>query len=238
MTVAVVPVKALAVAKSRLATRLPQEMRRRLVLTMLEDVLTALTAVPSLTGIWVVACDAEVGRTAARFGAAWLQEPQSAGYNEAVAYAAQRLCARQAPAMLVVPGDIPGVAPHELRAILAALAPSPPAAVLVPSFDGRGTNAALLAPPLAFPLRFGEPSFEAHLASAHAHGVVATVLQLPGASLDLDTPDDLARFAERATPKTRTHAFLEQLATPAPSRADQVTASALDQAPAHVEGAT
>jgi 2-phospho-L-lactate guanylyltransferase len=210
VTFAVVPVKALARAKSRLAARLSDDLRRRLVIAMLEDVLGALADVPGLGGIWVVGCDAEVGRAAARFGAEWLTEPESVGYSEAVAYAAQALSARGARAMLVIPGDIPALAADEVSAMLAALPPSPSAAVLVPSFDGRGTNAALLAPPLAFPLRYGEPSFQAHCAAARAHGVATSVLHLSGASLDLDTPDDLQRFVTRRS-ATRTQALLEEL---------------------------
>jgi 2-phospho-L-lactate guanylyltransferase len=223
VTFAVVPVKALARAKSRLAEHLPDEVRRRLVLAMLEDVLTALAAVTALAGICVIACDAEVGGMAVRFGAEWLREPQSLGYNEAVAFAAAELCARGAQAMLVVPADIPGVSAHEIDAVLSALPAAPPArrAVLVPSFDGRGTNAALLAPPGAFPLRFGEPSFEGHCVSARAHGVVTAVLHLPGAALDLDTPADLERFAAHSS-ATKTYAVLTQLTVRAASAAGTV----------------
>jgi len=222
MTIAVVPVKALALAKSRLAARLADDARRALVLAMLQDVLGALAAVGSLSAIWVIGHDGdrEVRRTAADLGAEWVPEPQSVGYNEAVAMAARRIGACKARAMLVVPGDIPGLSPNDVAAILTALPVAPSAAVLVPSRDGRGTNAALLAPPAAFPLRFGEPSFDAHCASASAHGVTAAVLHVPGAALDIDTPDDLERFAARAS-HTHTHTLLQQLATALHARAPE-----------------
>ena len=209
MIVAVVPVKALASAKSRLAPRLADDARKQLVLAMLGDVLAALTTCPALAAVWVIACDPEVGRVATTLGAEWLPEGESVGYNEAVAWAARRIAALPGAAMLVIPGDIPGLSADEVLAIIDALPRGPRAAVLVPSGDGRGTNAALLAPASAFTLCFGEPSFERHCQLARAAGVNAAVLHLNGAALDLDTPDDLARFIERSTP-TQTRTLLEQ----------------------------
>src|SRR5262249_50803057 len=89
-----------------------------------------------------------------------------------------------------VPGDLPCLTAGEVRAVLAACG-QPPAAVLVPSHSGLGTNAACLAPPDVIPLRFGEPSFADHVAAARARGVEPVVLSLPGAGLDIDAPEDL-----------------------------------------------
>jgi 2-phospho-L-lactate guanylyltransferase len=77
--------------------------------------------------------------------------------------------------------------------MLGALGP-PPSTVLVPSRSGLGTNAVLLSPPGALSLRFGEPSFPAHLANARQLGLRTEVLELAGLGLDLDTPDDLDTF--------------------------------------------
>ena len=58
-TFAVVPVKALGLAKRRLAPALPDAARHRLVLTMLEDILTAAVSVEGIARILVVTPDLE-----------------------------------------------------------------------------------------------------------------------------------------------------------------------------------
>ena len=63
-TWAIVPVKALGDAKQRLASVLPPEARRRLMLAMLEDVLATLRHVERLAPVLVVTPDAEVAELA------------------------------------------------------------------------------------------------------------------------------------------------------------------------------
>ena len=111
---------------------------------------------------------------------------------------------RARPRFLTLPGDVPCVTAQEIATLCAAL-PEAPGVVFVPSRSGRGTNAALLAPPDAIPLTFGEPSFANHLKTARAAGLAPRVLELPGIGLDVDAPDDLrraprarARHAQRA----------------------------------------
>ncbi|OLE49660.1 MAG: hypothetical protein AUG01_04810 [Candidatus Rokubacteria bacterium 13_1_20CM_2_69_58] len=45
------------------------------------------------------------------------------------------------------------------------------------------------------PLKFGEPSFQSHLAAARARGLEPRVLMLAGLALDVDAPEDLAALA-------------------------------------------
>ena len=62
----------------------------------------------------------------------------------------------------------------------AAPSRKPPAWSSCPRAPASGTNAALLAPPDAMPLKFGEPSFANHLKTARAAGLTPRVLELPG----------------------------------------------------------
>ncbi|MBI1892540.1 MAG: 2-phospho-L-lactate guanylyltransferase [Candidatus Rokubacteria bacterium] len=203
MTLAVVPAKDLNGAKARLADLVTPDERRILALAMLEDVLAALVEVPRLDGILVVTCQAEIAALARELKAEVLEEPENRGHTAAVAYATQEVLARGGSALLTVPGDLPAISPGEVEAMLNTLGPSP-SAVLVPSRDGQGTNGVLLAPPDALPLRFGEPSFENHLASARRLNLPTTVLHLSGIGLDIDRPNDLLTFL--ATPRdTRTY---------------------------------
>jgi len=56
-TVAVIPVKPLGQAKQRLASVLDEDMRGKLCLAMLEDIICTLKKVPELMGIIIVSND-------------------------------------------------------------------------------------------------------------------------------------------------------------------------------------
>ena len=210
MTVAVVPVKDLDRAKQRLAARLLPGERRALVLLMLEDVLQTLRRVPAVSGIMVVTREAQVAERAALFGAEVLQEPANDGYSSAVERAAQELTRRGETSMLSIPGDVPAATPDEIARLI-AVRPAAPSVVLAPSRDERGTNAALVSPPGAFDLRFGEPSFGGHVARATEAGLAIEVLRLHGLGLDLDSPDDLDAFLREPTPTASYYFLLDTL---------------------------
>lgn len=203
---AVVPVKELDQAKQRLAALLSPELRRALMLAMLDDVLAALAATPGLAGLAVVTIDPAADRLAASYGARVIEAGARDGHTGAVVSAARLLSAEGCPGMLTVPGDIPLAGPAELAELLAAHC-SAPAFTIAPSRDERGSNAIICSPPDAVPLRFGEDSFFPHLRAAEACGIRPTVLQLPGIALDVDTPEDLAAFALQPIP-TRTRGLL------------------------------
>jgi 2-phospho-L-lactate guanylyltransferase len=184
-----IPMKDLADAKQRLVGTLGAEARRALAAAMLEDVLAAVGAA-RIDALWVVTRDAAVAEIARRFGASLLIEEANRGHTAAVADAQRRAREDGFAVFITIPGDVPCVGAAEVDALANAVT-TRPAAAFAPSRSGRGTNGVALAPPEALALRFGEPSFEAHLASARAHGLPPRVVDLPGLALDVDGPDDL-----------------------------------------------
>lgn len=219
MRMAVVPAKDLGAAKQRLGEALPAPARAALARAMLEDVLAALAGAP-LDRVLVVTPDPGVAALAEARGARVVREPTSGGHTAAVARGVAACQALGARVMLTVPGDLPCLTSAEVTRILDACGP-PPAAVFVPSRSGLGTNAACLAPPDAIPLRFGEPSFADHLAAARARGIEPVVLELPGAGLDIDRPEDLAALL-RSGPWTRAAAVLRAAAGAPAARASRL----------------
>jgi 2-phospho-L-lactate guanylyltransferase len=205
---AVVPVKERDRAKERLAPLLPPELRRALAAAMLEDVLAAIAAAPGLAGLVVVTVDAPTRRLARHYGARIVADGARDGHTGAVTAAARLLAAEGRSGILTVPGDIPLVTAPEIGEIVAAHRAAP-SFTIVPSHDEGGSNAILLSPPDAVPLRFGVDSFFPHLRAAEAHGIEPTVLRLPGIALDIDNPEDLAAFARRPS-QTRTRALLDE----------------------------
>lgn len=209
---AALPVKDLVNAKQRLMAALTAEDRRGLAAAMLEDVLDVLAAVPGLDVV-VITRDADALALARRHGARCLEESANRGHTEAVAFAQREAVAAGARRFLTIPGDVPCVTPAEVTA-LCARAPGEPDVAFVPSLSGFGTNAAILTPPDAMPLKFGEPSFDNHLDAARARGLSPRILRLPGIGLDVDAPEDLPLLLTHGA-STRSAALLRRLGVPA-----------------------
>ena len=191
---AVVPIKDTTAAKQRLAEAAPAEFRRKLALAMAEDVLSALAGAKRLAGIIVVTVDPDAAALARRYGAQVWDDGALDGHTGAVTAAGRRLVAEGAEGMLTVPGDIPMIATEEVDAVIAAHLPAP-SFTIVPAHDELGSNAILMSPPDAVPLRFGDNSYFPHLAAAEACGIKPTVLRLPGIAFDIDNPVDLDHFS-------------------------------------------
>ena len=189
MIVAAIPVKDTVNAKQRLMRALDPGQRQALARAMLVDVLGALAGA-GLDRVWVVTREPEVAALARALGAEPLAEAENRGHTAAVARAQDEAVRVGARAFVTIPGDVPCVTAAEIRALVSALGAAP-AVVLAPSRSGLGTNGAVLGPPAAMPLRFGEPSFQDHLAAARARGIEPRVVHLPGLGLDVDAPDDL-----------------------------------------------
>jgi 2-phospho-L-lactate guanylyltransferase len=160
---------------------------------MLSDVLETLGAWPDCPEISLVTSDPFASALAAAFNYELISDDACRSETEAIEMVT-RLCEQRGiQSTLVIPGDIPLITVSELDQILSN-APRE-GAVLVPSADKRGTNAAFRSPAGLFPLRFGSDSFVPHLAAAQATGKPCTVLSLPGIALDIDTPSDLRQLA-------------------------------------------
>jgi 2-phospho-L-lactate guanylyltransferase len=204
---AALPVKSFAGAKQRLAALLSPAHRELLAEAMLEDVLSALVVSDRLSGIVVNTIEPRAVALARRYQARVVREDACSGHTAAVLGMA-RLLAREQSAMLAVPGDIPGVVPQEIDAVVAAALPAP-SFTIVPAHDALGSNAVLCAPPDAVGLRFGDDSYFPHLAAARRAGIEPTIIPAPGIALDIDHPADLHAFLRTAPrPGNRTLALL------------------------------
>jgi 2-phospho-L-lactate guanylyltransferase len=191
---AVIPVKETAGAKQRLAPVLSAPLRQVLALAMLEDVLEAVAGVQGLGGAILVTVDPQAETLTRRYGMTTLAEGAHAGHTGAVNAGARHLIAQGRQAMLTLPGDLPLVTSAEIASLIAAHGPAP-AFTIAPAHDDQGSNAILMSPPQAVPLRFGEDSFFPHLAASRAQGIEPCVMRLPGIAFDIDNPQDLHHFA-------------------------------------------
>ena len=195
---AIIPVKETHGAKQRLAPVLSAPLRQKLALAMLEDVLDAVTAVKGLGGVILVTIDPQAIVLARSYGAQTIAEGAHDGHTGAVIAGARHLIAHGRNTMLTVPGDLPLVTAAEIEQLIAAHGLGR-AFTIAPAHDDLGSNAILMSPPDAVPLRFGEDSFFPHLAAARASGIEPCVMRLPGVAFDIDNPQDLHHFARLGT---------------------------------------
>ncbi len=196
---AIVPVKHLRQAKSRLAQVLTPNQRATLGRALLARTLDVLTVQPDLAGVLVVSADPTALALAKARGAVALMEIE-VSLNAALAQATAWLAERGAEATLVIPADLPFLSGEDVAGLL-ALAGPPPAVVLAPDRREQGTNALLSAPPGLIPYAFGMGSFARHQALCRARGVPCRLYRSPGLAFDLDLPEDLREWMPSLPPK-------------------------------------
>jgi 2-phospho-L-lactate guanylyltransferase len=207
MIAALVPVKALPAAKSRLLPYLGADAARRLSIAMLGDVLEALARVPSLARVAVVTPDTTVAQAARDAGAEALLQPDP-GLNPAVESAGALLAPGPEDGLLVVLGDVAGVSDAEIETLIGAL--SGRGVALAPSRDG-GTSALLRIPRDVIPAGFGPGSAKVHRDLAERAGVPFHEVALPSLAIDVDEPADLEALRRGASAGPRTRALLREL---------------------------
>jgi len=187
---AVVPVKPLERAKSRLAAVLSAKERVSLSEAMLIHTLKVLAESPDLERTLVVSRDPRVLSLARAHGARTVAEQGRPHLNRALVRAAHVARGYGVSAILVLPADLPLLTGEDLARLL-SYAQRPPVVVLAPDRRGTGTNALLCSPAGLIEYEFGPDSFARHRARAEAAGVAVEICRLPSLELDLDLPEDL-----------------------------------------------
>jgi 2-phospho-L-lactate guanylyltransferase len=176
--IALVPLKSLDDAKSRLGAVLGPEERHDLALRMLTRVVDACQGAG--LDVAIVSSDPLASLAARELGCGVVDD----GGDDLTGSVRRGLAAHvDAEAVVVIAADLPYVEADDVEALLAAAEPL----AIAPSPDGR-TNAVAARPPAAFDPSYGP-------GSAARHGGVPVIR--PGLARDLDTPADLAAY--RAT---------------------------------------
>lgn len=191
--VALVPVRTLETAKSRLGEPLDAEERATLVMAMLRRTVRAAVAARRIDAVVAVSPDPVLLAVASELGAEPVPQ-RTTGLNPALDEAREAARGLGATAILVLPTDLAAVEATELDRVLedadAAAEPSRPLVTLVTDRHREGTNALLVSPPETIAFTFGEGSRARHAAAALAAGAAYRELEGP-LSVDLDTADDL-----------------------------------------------
>ncbi|MEV0174010.1 2-phospho-L-lactate guanylyltransferase [Streptomyces sp. NPDC050803] len=183
----VIPLKPLALAKSRLSDAAADELRPALALAFAEDTVTAALASPAVRDVAVVTDDALAGRRLAALGARIVPDEPRAGLNAALAHGATAVRAsRPQTPVAALNADLPALRPAELTLVLEAAAEFPRA--FLPDAAAIGTTLLAATPGMELLPAFGTDSRARHRASG--------AMELPldavdSVRQDVDTGDDL-----------------------------------------------
>jgi 2-phospho-L-lactate guanylyltransferase len=173
--IALVPLKSLEDAKSRLGEVLDPDARHALALKLLTRVVDACQGAG--LGVAIVSSDPMAYIAARELGADVVDD----GGEDLTGSVRRGLAAyADAETVVVIAADLPYVTVEDVEALLDAADPL----AVAPSSDGR-TNAVAACPPSVFVPAYGE-------GSAARHG--GTPVHRPGLARDLDTPADLDEF--------------------------------------------
>lgn len=195
MTVwAIIPARPLEEGKSRLAPTLTDPERNELNLGFFRQTLETAASVVGRRNTLVVSRSQPLLASAQALGVQTLLEQAPHGLNEALRQAAAHVASRGARTVLSVSCDLPFLIADELRALLAAAAPS--GLAIASDRAGAGTNALVVSPVGAIPYLYGPDSLRRHQAAAAGAGFALPIVRLPGLSFDIDTEDDFEQMEE------------------------------------------
>lgn len=215
---AIVPVKRLDVAKSRLRGAVAGVPHRVLVVAMARDTVAAVLDCPAVHRVLVVTDDPVAGAALAELGAEWVRGEPAGGINAALTHGAAAILPGTVDGLVALTADLPALRAVDLTTALRAvdlstapravdLSSAPRAAELttarragrrtgqvrayVPDAAGTGTSLLAAAGGAELQPRFGPDSAAAHAAS----GAVRLDGSWPSLRRDVDTPADLAAAA-------------------------------------------
>lgn len=214
---AVLPLKDLTTAKSRLCGVLSNEQREHLAIAMALDLIDTLwrhTEIANLTVIAGERWESHLPRRSA-LRVLFERDIDATGLNAVLEQVIDTELkdahqTRKGEHWLLLHGDLPLFCGADIDAVQKQLGIQP--LVLCPDDASRGTNALAFQKGARLPLRFGEDSFSKHRQAAKAlqqrWGEVCT----PGLGLDVDTQSDLQALARAvaagANPGHRVGAWL------------------------------
>lgn len=187
-----IPVKALALGKSRLAGTLNLSARVALNTIFLRRSLRAAAAYPGVHRTLVVTDCKDVHGAALHAGAFAIVQRAGVGLDAAVAEGLLELQSLGARRTIVLMGDVPLIRGSDLAALADAMRDHE--VLLCPSREGQGTNAVAMFTAAPIPLAFGGASLARLRVRIERAGYSSRQVHNSRIALDVDTAEDLCRW--------------------------------------------
>jgi 2-phospho-L-lactate guanylyltransferase len=193
---AIIPVKPLNRAKSRLSGVLSPAERQQLAERMFRGVLQVVRTVPQVMGTLVISRDGRALAIARDYGARTVQESGNPELNAALMRATQVVARWHGSAVLILPADLPLLAGEDIIAMIELTGHGERSVVIATDQHQDGTNAMLVRPPGLIEYAYGRGSYQRHVDLARYAGATVQTYHSARVSLDIDVPDDLKSYHE------------------------------------------
>jgi 2-phospho-L-lactate guanylyltransferase len=184
----VIPIRAVAAGKARLAAVLDDASRATLGRTLAERVVGAAGDLPVL----VVSSAPEVIAWADDHGVTRIEDP-GRGLDAAVTAGRDHLATRGLPRVVIAHADLPRARPGALERFAVD---GPDIVTVVPCHRDDGTPVLALPATVPFSFAYGPGSARAHVRAARAAGLAVRVVRDPDLGYDVDIPADLDALPE------------------------------------------
>ena len=209
---ALLPLKNLSAAKTRLASVFSPSDRRGLMRAMAEDVLGVISSHPGLDRVWLVSDDLGAEVLAERYLVHHVSERilGCCGLNTVLEAACERVVASPEDRILVLHADLPWLTRADIDVAL-AIHSETGGLLLAPDRGLKGTNLMVFQAENRPPFCFGENSNQRYQQWAQNENLACTNLQCKGTASDVDLPVDVAELLTSSDVGGATLAWLNQV---------------------------
>jgi 2-phospho-L-lactate/phosphoenolpyruvate guanylyltransferase len=188
---AVIPMKNLNFAKSRLSTILTWQQRKNLIFSLLDITIKTLKESLLITEIIVVSSDKTIEKFSFENSLKFIKEDSDSGVNNAVILADLYCITNNIDANIIIPHDLPFISVKEIDHICNISEKYPKCIIICPSKRFDGTNILFRKPPNVIKTFYDDNSYMNHLKEAQKHNIPIESVKLDNLMFDIDTREDL-----------------------------------------------
>ncbi|HET8792867.1 MAG TPA: 2-phospho-L-lactate guanylyltransferase [Nitrososphaeraceae archaeon] len=190
---AVIPVKSLHSAKSRLSPFLTLQQRKNLALFLLNATIKTVKASRFVSDIIVVSSDNIIEYLSFKNSLKFIKDADN-GVNNAVILADRYCIENEIDANIVIPNDIPFLSFRSIDQICIISEKYSRCVIICPSKRFDGTNILLRKPPGVIKTFYDNDSYANHLKEAKKLNIPIESLDYANLRFDIDTKEDLIEF--------------------------------------------
>ncbi|HJT84298.1 MAG TPA: 2-phospho-L-lactate guanylyltransferase [Nitrososphaeraceae archaeon] len=190
---AVIPVKSLHSAKSRLSPFLTLQQRKNLALLLLNATIKTVKASRFVSDIIVVSSDNIIEYLSFKNSLKFIKDADN-GVNNAVILADRYCIENEIDANIVIPNDIPFLSFRSIDQICIISEKYSKCIIICPSKRFDGTNILLRKPPGVIKTFYDNNSYANHLKEAKKLNIPIESLDYANLRFDIDTKEDLIEF--------------------------------------------
>lgn len=191
---AIIPMKNLHFAKSRLSTILTLQQRKNLAFFLLNTTIKTLKESRLITEIIVVSSDKTIEKFSFENSLEFIKDSDD-GINNAVILADRYCINNNIDANIVIPHDLPFISANEIDQICNISEKYPKCIIICPSKRFDGTNILFRKPPNVIRTFYDDNSYINHLKEAQKLHIPIESLDLDNLMFDIDTKEDLIELS-------------------------------------------